>query len=376
MVFAVVTGGGTSGHVLPALAICELLVDAGHSVEEIRYVGSRRGVETVLMRGTGVGCEFLPISGLQRSLRLRALARNAVLPWRLMHSRVLARSLIKRWKPQVVISVGGYASEPMSRAAIAHDVPLVCVSYDRIPGLATRRQARHAAVSAVAFEDSSLPNAIVTGAPVRQQLRELKVAERRPSSRELLGISSTAQMVVIMGGSLGSKALNAMAPELLLALAGKEAVVYHICGDRFVRDPMPHVPAGVQYIRVGYEERMIDVYSALDVLVARAGASTVAEIATVGIAAVLVPWPDASDGHQELNARWLTDSGAAELVDDASCADGSTVNLVMQLLNNPSRIVDMTHKAFALGVKHRGPGLVNVIQNVARSPMARGTMDD
>jgi UDP-N-acetylglucosamine--N-acetylmuramyl-(pentapeptide) pyrophosphoryl-undecaprenol N-acetylglucosamine transferase len=96
MVFAVVTGGGTSGHVLPALAICELLVDAGHSVEEIRYVGSRRGVETVLMRGTGVGCEFLPISGLQRSLRLRALARNAVLPWRLMHSRVLARSLRTR----------------------------------------------------------------------------------------------------------------------------------------------------------------------------------------------------------------------------------------------------------------------------------------
>lgn len=376
MVYAVVTGGGTSGHVIPALAICELLVEAGHSVDDIRYVGSRRGVETELMVDTGIASEFLPISGLQRSWGIRGVARNAQLPWRLLHSRILARRLMSSWNPHVVISVGGYASEPMSRAAVAKGIPLVCVSYDRIAGLATRRQSRLAAVCAVAFENSSLPNSVLTGAPVRRHLRVLNVSASREISRKMLSISPTAQMVVVMGGSLGSGVLNAMVTDLLRALEGTEAVVYHICGERFVRDAMPHLPAGVQYIRVGYEARMADVYSALDVLVARAGASTVAEIATVGVASVLVPWPDAADGHQELNARWLSDSSAAELVDDASCADGSAVARVVSLLNNPSRISELAHNAFQLGATHRGNGIVTAIHSVARTPVARGTMGD
>jgi UDP-N-acetylglucosamine--N-acetylmuramyl-(pentapeptide) pyrophosphoryl-undecaprenol N-acetylglucosamine transferase len=248
MVYAVVTGGGTSGHVIPAMAICELLMEAGHSVAEIRYVGSRRGVEQELMKSSQISAEYLPISGLQRSWSLQGVARNALLPVRLLRSRILARGLIKKWSPSVVISVGGYASEPMSRAALAADVPLVCVSYDRIPGLATRRQAKLAAISAVAFEGSSLPRSVLTGAPVRKQLRALNVSSSRSSSRSELGISPDARMVVVMGGSLGSGVLNSMVADLLRELAGTQSVVYHICGERFVRDPMPHVPVGVQYL--------------------------------------------------------------------------------------------------------------------------------
>ena len=376
MVYAVVTGGGTSGHVIPAMAICELLVEAGHPVSEIRYVGSRRGVERELMQSSQIAAEYLPISGLQRSFTLRGMARNAMLPVRLLRSRVLARGLIKLWNPSVVVSVGGYASEPLSRAAIAADVPLVCVSYDRIPGLATRRQAKHAAISAVAFEGSSLPRSELTGAPVRKQLRGLKVAESRESARFSLGIDSNAHMVVVMGGSLGSGVLNRMVADLLLALAGTNSVVYHICGQRFVRDQMPHVPVGLQYIRVGYEDRMADVYSALDVLVSRAGASSVAEIATVGVASILVPWPDAADAHQELNARWLTDLGAAILMDDAACADGRAVAEITQLLANQNRLSEMAHSAYQLGALHRSSALVDVIEGAARVTVSRGTMDD
>lgn len=375
MVYAVVTGGGTSGHVIPAIAICELLVEAGHLVSDIRYVGSRRGVEQDLMQSTEITAEYLPISGLQRSWSFQGMSRNAVLPWRLLRSRVLARGLIKLWRPSVVISVGGYASEPMSRAAIAANVPLVCVSYDRIPGLATRRQAKQAAISAVAFEDSSLPRSVLTGAPVRKQLRGLNVAVSRESSRLALGIESDARMVVVMGGSLGSGVLNSMVADLLLALAGTKSVVHHICGARFERDPMPHVPAGVQYIRVGYEDRMADVYSALDVLVSRAGASSVAEIATVGVASVLVPWPDAADAHQELNARWLTDAGAGIFLDDAACADGRAVAEVAQLLADQSRISEMAHSAYQLGTLHRSSALVDAIEGAARVTVGRGTMD-
>ena len=375
MVYAVVTGGGTSGHVIPAIAICELLVEAGHPVSEIRYVGSRRGVERELMQSTQIASEYLPISGLQRSWNFQGVARNALLPWRLLRSRILARGLVKLWSPSVVVSVGGYASEPMSRAALAARVPLVCVSYDRIPGLATRRQAKQAAISAVAFEGSDLPRSILTGAPVRKQLRALAVLTSRESSRSALGISPQAPMVVVMGGSLGSGVLNAMVADLLRSLTGTQSVVYHICGERFMRDPMPHVPAGVQYVRVGYEDRMADVYSALDVLVSRAGASSVAEIATVGVAAVLVPWPDAADGHQELNARWLTDAGAGILMDDAACVDGRAVAEVTQLLADRDRVSVMARTAYQLGALHRSSALVDAIEGAALSTVARGTMD-
>ena len=374
--YAVVTGGGTSGHVIPAIAICELLVEAGHPISDLRYVGSRRGVERELMKSTQIESEYLPISGLQRSWSFQGMSRNVVLPWRLLRSRVLARGLLKLWNPSVVVSVGGYASEPMSRAALASNVPLVCVSYDRTPGLATRRQAKLATISAVAFEGSSLPRSVLTGAPVRNQLRLLDVSTSRGSSRAALGIAPDAHMVVVMGGSLGSGVLNAMVADLLIELSGTQSVVYHICGQRFERDPMPHVPVGVQYIRVGYEDRMADVYSALDVLVSRAGASSVAEIATVGVAAVLVPWPDAADGHQELNARWLTDVGAGILMDDAACSDGRAVAEVTQLLANTQRISELAHSAYQLGALHRSNALVEAIEGAARMPVARGTMDD
>ena len=376
MVYAVVTGGGTSGHVIPAMAICELLVEAGHPASDIRYVGSRRGVERELMKSSQISAEYLPISGLQRSWSLHGMSRNALLPVRLLRSRILARGLMKMWRPSVVISVGGYASEPMSRAAIAANVPLVCVSYDRIPGLATRRQAKLASISAVSFEGSSLPRSVLTGAPVRKQLRALDVSSARASSRSELGISPDARMVVVMGGSLGSGVLNSMVADLLRELSGTESVVYHICGERFVRDAMPHVPAGVQYIRVGYEDRMASVYSALDVLVSRAGASSVAEIATVGVAAVLIPWPDAADGHQELNARWLTDAGAGILMDDAACADGGAAVGVAKLLADVGRVEAMAHKAYQLGALHRRSALIDAIEGAAHATVARGTMDD
>ena len=264
----------------------------------------------------------------------------------------------------------------MSRAALAADVPLVCVSYDRVPGLATRHQAKHAAISAVAFEGSDLPRSVLTGAPVRKELRGLDISTSRESSRSSLGISPHARMVVVMGGSLGSGVLNAMVADLLRSLAETRSVVYHICGQRFVRDPMPHVPAGVQYVRVGYEDRMADVYSALDVLVSRAGASSVAEIATVGVAAVLFPWPDAADGHQEMNARWLTDAEAGILMDDAACVDGRAVAEVTQLLADRDRVSAMARTAYQLGALHRSSALVDAIEGAARMPVARGTMDD
>lgn len=367
MVYAVVTGGGTSGHVIPAMAILESLIESGHSADELRYVGSRRGIEQSLLSTFPVAGEYLPISGLQRNFSPKGIARNAILPFRLLRSRLMARTLLKKWQPRVVISVGGYASEPISAAAIAAGVPLVCVSYDRTPGLATRRQARHAALSAVAFVDTNLPHAVHTGAPVRAELRHLNVQSRRVSARQELEIPEDALMVTIMGGSLGSGVLNTLATELLMAMgaSGKPNLyLFHIAGPRDAGSFMAHVRQ-VGYRRVGYESRMADVYASTDVLVCRAGASTVAEIATVGVASVIVPWSGAADDHQTKNAQWLAHQSAAIMHTESQCADGSVVATVMRLLENSAERAELAQNSRHMGAVHRSDALVRAIENAA-----------
>lgn len=367
--FAVVTGGGTSGHVMPALAIIEMLQEHGYSSSDIAYVGARRGIETTLLADVDVQKAFLPMSGLQRSFSVRGVTQNLLLPGRLMRSRLMAKQLLNSWKPSVVVSVGGYASEPVAAEAVARGIPLVCVSYDRIPGLATRRQSRKATVCAVAFPDSPLPRAVVTGAPVRAQLRHLSVADARRGARERLNLPPDAVVVTVLGGSLGSGVLNGAVKDIMSLCAQEGNVaVFHICGERFVQNTdVSDVPDGiVSYQRVGYEKRMADVYAATDVLVARAGASTVAEIAAVGVASILVPWKDAADNHQQLNAEWLSQLSATILVNESGCDDGSLASAVHSLVTHGELRQRLVTAARDAGEIHRSSTLVDVIQNAAR----------
>ena len=364
MVRAVVTGGGTSGHVIPAQAILEALIESGYRPDEVKYVGSRRGIENSLMKDAPWESQYLPISGLQRSLSIRSLLRNASLVWRLGHSRLLAHRLMNKWQPQVVVSVGGYASQPMASAAKSFGVPLVCVSYDRIPGLATRRQSRYAKVCTVAFDDTVLPRSVHTGAPVRRQLRTLNASLQRSGARQRLGISPTATCLVVVGGSLGSGVLNTAVGEIAQLASGKgEVVIFHVCGPRNENDPVPDIPVDVTYIRRGYVSEMADLYAACDVLLARAGASTVAEIATVGVASILVPWAGAADNHQLLNASWLSDQGAAVLMLEDELRSTEGPQKIVELLGNGEIQKALATSAFAVGALHRGPSLVDAIEN-------------
>ena len=364
MVRAVVTGGGTSGHVIPALAILEALVESGYRVDEVKYVGSRRGIEKSLMKDEPWESEYLPISGLQRALNVRSLIKNVSLVWRLAHSRFLAHRLMKKWQPQVIVSVGGYASQPMASAAKAFGVPLVCVSYDRIPGLATRRQSRYAKVCAVAFAETDLPRAVHTGAPVRRELRQLDVARQRSEARQRLGISPQAKCLAIVGGSLGSGVLNSAVGDIARGSSEmSDVVLFHVCGPRNETEVAPVVPDDVTYIRRSYVTEMADLYAACDVLLARAGASTVAEIATIGIASILVPWAGAADNHQFLNATWLTTQGAAVLLSEDELRTPEGTKKILDVLGNVHTQKALASSAYALGALHRGPSLVAAIQN-------------
>ena len=186
---------------MPAVAIAELLVDQGYLASQIYYVGSTRASRRPWFLDLGLVL-VAQVDGLQRGISPRMIRRNIVMVFALLKANRQAKQLLASLQPHVVISVGGYASIPTCRAARVLNIPVVTCSYDRRPGLATKVQSRYAFASAVAYEGSSLPRAIVTGAPVRRVLRTAQLAELRDAARTQLGIGLGDRVVLVMGGSL------------------------------------------------------------------------------------------------------------------------------------------------------------------------------
>jgi UDP-N-acetylglucosamine--N-acetylmuramyl-(pentapeptide) pyrophosphoryl-undecaprenol N-acetylglucosamine transferase len=370
--FAVITGGGTSGHVVPAIAIAELLADAGHSLSSLHYVGSTRGAEVTMVPPLGLAHTFLAVDGLQRGFSLSKMKRNVLMVPTMLRALGSAKALLELLKPQVVISVGGYASIPTCRAARSLSIPVITCSYDRRPGLATKLQSRYAAASAVAYAPSKLRNAVETGAPVRRNLRSADVHALRVSARESLGISASARVAVVMGGSLGSAVLNSATEHLVQSLRSTEhTCIIHIAGERFMDAvPLPvtmhHSNGTLAYSRIAYSHDMLTLYSAADVVVCRAGASTIAEVSTVGVCAVVVPWKDAAENHQLVNAKWLTDRGGAVLLEESALTVHEFSQLVTELLRDDDRRSAIASRARDLGAVHRQCSIARVIEAAAK----------
>ena len=374
-VFAVIAGGGTAGHVIPALAVAEQLVDRGRSPKSVAFVASRRPVDAALLEPTEHPRLLLEVDGLQRSLSPRALWRSLIAAPKLVVATALATRQLRLWRPRVVVSVGGFASEPAVRAARALRVPVVVVSYDRVPGLATRRQAKHAAAVAVAFADSALPGAKHAGAPVRASVRRVsrstaRTDGARQKAAEVFGVDPRRLVVVAMGGSLGSRTINDAVERWVAANSRRDDVaVVHLVGERYAgadhESQHASQQSALQYVRRASHAEMSDVWTLADVVVCRAGASTVAELVTVGAPSLVVPWADAAGDHQRLNARLLADAGAAIVVDEQRMSSAFDTEL--------SRLVDdavarerLAAKTFALGGLNRSAAIASIIEAAAR----------
>jgi UDP-N-acetylglucosamine--N-acetylmuramyl-(pentapeptide) pyrophosphoryl-undecaprenol N-acetylglucosamine transferase len=362
--YAVVTGGGTSGHVLPALAIMDRLAAAGHDPVTLHYVGAERGIEQRLLPPTGYGFTLLDVVGLQRSLS----RRNLMFLPKLVRATWQARRLIGTLQPRVVVNVGGYASMPATLAARLANVPIVVVSYDLRPGLASRLAARIAAATAAAFADSALPRARRTGAPIRPAIIALDRRRDRAAARSALGLPPERFVLSVFGGSLGAQVINEAVGDLVeLAAARTDIAVHHVVGERWLTDAAAEHPgeSGIMYHVIGYEERMPEVYAASDLMVTRSGASTIAELAATGSPAVLVPWPGAAENHQIDNARTLSNHGAAILVEQAELTGAGLLALVDGFIANPASLEQLSTAAQVQGVFHRGNSLIELIEEVA-----------
>jgi len=360
----VVTGGGTSGHVLPALAIMDRLAARGHDRSTLHYVGTTRGIEQRLLPPTGYDHLLLDVVGLQRSLSRRNLA---FLP-KLGRATWRAHRMLRRLRPAVVVNVGGYASMPATLAARLCGVPVVVVSFDRRPGLASKLAARFAAATAAAFAGSTLPRARPTGAPIRPEIIAIDRARDRVAARATLGLPADRFVVSVFGGSLGAKAINStVADAVERASSRADLAVYHVVGDRWLADAPParDDPAGIMYRVIGYEDRMPDVYAASDLMVARSGASTIAELSATGTPAVLVPWPGAAEDHQTDNARTLSDVGAALLIEESALSGARLLAEIDRLSTDRVALDAMSRASAAEGARHRGDSLIDLIEEIA-----------
>jgi UDP-N-acetylglucosamine--N-acetylmuramyl-(pentapeptide) pyrophosphoryl-undecaprenol N-acetylglucosamine transferase len=364
--WAVIAGGGTAGHVLPAIAIGQALVERGHPPATIHFVGSRRGIEGRLVPEAGFAVSLLPGRGVARRLTLDNVGAVAGLVAAIIRAIVL----MARLRPSVVVSVGGYASVPCVVAAALLRVPLVVAEQNAVAGAANRLGARVARASAVSFEGTDLRRATVTGNPVRAEMLVVDRTESgRMAARAVLGLPAGAAVVAGYGGSLGARKIN----RTVLALARRwrsrtDVAIRHIVGVRDWDELQAAAPLadGLVYQQVRYEERMDLVFAAADIVVCRAGASTVAELAAVGLPAILVPLPGAPGDHQTANARALERIGAAVVVPDDALTVDRLASELDALLADRERLALMGHSARSVARPGAAAALAAMAEEHAR----------
>lgn len=362
-VYALVAGGGTGGHVYPALALAEALVARGHTRDSIRFLGAEGRLEAEAVPAAGFAIDLLPVRGLQRGRTLDAARHNLALPWTMSVAMARALRIVRRLRPDVVVGVGGYASVPAILAARVARIPVVVHEQNAVPGLANRLAARLGASIAVSFPGTDLPRATVVGNPVRASLAT--IVRTPDASRPLLGV---------VGGSLGSPRLNDAALDLYDRWRARADVqVRHVAGrlhyDECRRrlDRLHEARDTLVYELVAYEDHMDRLYGRASLAVCRAGAVTVAELAAAGVPSVLVPWPGAADDHQSDNARVMARAGAAVVVADED-ADGARLDAVArELLLDPERLAKMAAAARGLAHPDAADRLADLVEEAARA---------
>jgi undecaprenyldiphospho-muramoylpentapeptide beta-N-acetylglucosaminyltransferase len=365
--YALVAGGGTAGHVLPGIAIADALVRAGHPRETVAFVGSRRGVEARLVPAAGYDLVLLPGRGIQRRLTLANVGAVAGL----VAAGFQALILVARRRPRVVVALGGYASVACAIAAWLLRVPIVVAEQNARPGAANRLVSRFAKVAAVSFPDTPLPRAVVTGNPVRAEVLAVD-AEDPDQIRAELGIEPGRKVLLVFGGSLGALRVNRAVFDALDSWAGREDLaVRHVVGERdwpLVATEVAALPAGgLQYQPLRYDDAMARSLRVADLAVTRAGSSSLFELATLGVPAVVVPSPHVTADHHNANASHLVDAGAAVVVPDAELTGGRLVAEVDALLADPARRGAMASAIRGFARPDAADHVVSLVEEHARA---------
>ena len=312
-----VTGGGTGGHIYPAMAVADMLTGCG---DKVFYVGNKRNMEFELASKKGYKFLHVSVSGMPRKLNPKFFF------WGVKLVKAIIRSVryIKKYKPEAVFATGGYVSAPMIFACIITKTPYIMHDCDAMPGLVTRRLSKRAKYVTLAFENAKrfIPNkhTVITGNPIREGFKTLTKSEASAN----MGLASNKLTLCIMGGSQGAKSINNTTIELIKELSQELnlQVIFQTGKKNFsevierIQQIYPAYEQDKNIIIKPYFDDMISVLKSSDIVVSRAGSLSISEICASETAPILIPFPYAAANHQRINAKYLLDMGACIYIED------------------------------------------------------------
>ena len=331
----IIAGGGTGGHIFPAVAIAHE-VRRREPDAAILFVGAKGGMEMDVVPKQGYDIKGVWISGLQRQLNLRNILRNVLFPVKLIVSMFQAMSIHRGFKPNVVVGVGGYASGPMGRVAASQKTPLAICEQNAFPGLVNRWLKKYARRILLGNDAASkyfpTDKSIVTGNPIRAF-----VPKEKTEGAAAFNLDPNKPILLSLGGSLGALSINnALQKTVQQALDADVQVIWQT-GKRYIDRLEASVPAHPNLRMSAFIDDMAAAYGAADLVISRAGGSTISELIALEKPAILVPSPNVSEDHQTKNARSLADVGAAAMVHDSD-AETKLISEALALLNDKTKL--------------------------------------
>jgi UDP-N-acetylglucosamine--N-acetylmuramyl-(pentapeptide) pyrophosphoryl-undecaprenol N-acetylglucosamine transferase len=324
----VIMAGGTGGHVFPALAVAQWLIENGWHVS---WLGTHKGLESKVVPENGIEIDWLSVAGVRGKGLLSKLASG----FKLIQACGQALAILRRRKPDVVLGMGGFVASPGGLMAKLLRIPLVIHEQNRVPGTTNRFLGKIANQVLEAFPNSFKKevNAKCTGNPLRRQFQDLPEAKAKVDQHGL--------RLLIIGGSQGAQVLNEVIPDALASL--KELEIRHQTGTAMYEQVAKrYQELGIKAEATAFIQDMVSAYQWADIIICRAGAMTVSEVAAMGLPAILIPLPNAIDDHQMANARYLSDAGAGLILPQK---DLSAKNLIEQITLAQQQLVDMANAA-------------------------------
>jgi UDP-N-acetylglucosamine--N-acetylmuramyl-(pentapeptide) pyrophosphoryl-undecaprenol N-acetylglucosamine transferase len=318
----ILSGGGTGGHIYPAIAIANELKSRFPDAEFL-FVGAKDKMEMQKVPQAGYPIKGLWIAGLQRKLTLQ----NAMFPVKLMSSLLKSRAIIKEFKPDVVIGTGGFASGPLLQVANSMGIPTVIQEQNSFPGITNKLLSKKANKICVAYENLERffpkEKMVLTGNPVRQDLIEIE--SKRAEAIKYFNLDANKKTLLVLGGSLGARRVNQLIEKELQNITDQNIQVIWQCGKLYLEDYKKYNDKeNVQVL--AFIDRMDFVYAAADVVISRAGASSVSELSIVGKPVVFIPSPNVAEDHQTKNAQAIVDKNGALMIKESELeANFSTV---------------------------------------------------
>ncbi len=365
----IISGGGSGGHIFPALAIANAIKQR-HPEAQILFVGAEGRMEMEKIPAAGYEIVGLPIAGLQRQITIENIIKNLQLPYKVLRSRCKVRGVIRNFQPDIVVGVGGFASEPTLKMASRMGYTTLLQEQNSYAGLTNKSLAKSAAKICVAYDGMQrffpAEKIVYTGNPVRADIEQITATHTEGCAH--FDVSDTKPVILSVGGSLGARSINRMILGNLSFFKDNDIQLIWQTGRWMYNEAVQAVQSAKveQWVKVHQFIAKMDLaYAAADMVISRAGAIAISELCLVGKPVILIPSPNVAEDHQTKNAMSLASKGAALVVSDSDCGN-KCLPLALELIHDKERCHQMGQAIASLAVPHAADRIVDQIDSLLK----------